>query len=178
MANRSLHNSTPRRLAGEHGLRVHVVRPFNLVGPGLGRHYFAAELCERLRQARQAGRSGALAIDNGQATRDWVDVRDAADAVLRLALDAPPAPGAIGVYNIATGQETSVLELAEHLCRLAGDFHAVDAGPAGSRSGIDRSCGDAARLRTATGWQARVPWQRSVEELWVDMSAANAPRAG
>lgn len=158
------------RLAPTHGLRIHVVRPFNLIGPGLGRQYFAAALCERLRGAMQQGIRGAIAIDNGMATRDWINVGDAADAIVRLALDAPPARGAAEIYNIATGQETAVLEVAECLCRLAGDFHAVDAGPAGSRSGVDRSCGDATKLRAATGWQPTVPWRRSVQQLWEQYS--------
>jgi GDP-4-dehydro-6-deoxy-D-mannose reductase len=157
---------TATRLAEHHALRVHVVRPFNLIGPGLGRQYFAASLCDRLQRALNARQAGAIPIKNGRATRDWVDVRDAADAVLRLALDAPPTRGTVGIYNIATGQETRVLDVAEYVCRLAGDFHAVDAGSAESRSGIDRSCGDANRLRTATGWQPTIPWQHSVEELW------------
>jgi GDP-4-dehydro-6-deoxy-D-mannose reductase len=157
---------TAVRLATEKGLRVHVVRPFNLIGPGLGGQYFAASLCARLRQARRQGHRGAIRIDNGHATRDWVDVRDAADAVLRLAFDAPPAAGTVGVYNIATGQETSVLTVAEHMCGLAGAFHAVDAGRTASRSLIERSAGDSGRLRAATGWQPRVPWQHSAAELW------------
>jgi UDP-glucose 4-epimerase len=155
-----------QRLARERGLRVQHVRPFNLLGPGLGEHYVAASLAARLLQAKRAGQRGAVPVSNGQATRDWVDVGDAVDAVVRLAVDCPPEPGSVGVYNIATGQETSVLELAEALCRLAGDFHASDAGPADSRSGIDRSCGDASRLRAATGWQASVPWQQSIEQMW------------
>jgi NDP-hexose 4-ketoreductase len=157
---------TAERLAHTHGLRVHVVRPFNLLGPGLGSQFLAASLCERLLQAKKLGESGAFPVANGQATRDWVDVRDAVDAVLRLALDAPPARGSLGIFNVATGVENSVLALAEHLCRLAGDFYATDAGSAGSRSGIDRSCGDALRVQTATGWQPRVQWQQSVVELW------------
>jgi GDP-4-dehydro-6-deoxy-D-mannose reductase len=155
-----------QQLAPDHGLRVLVVRPFNLIGRGLGRQYFAAALCERLRHALRAERHGAIAIDNGSATRDWVDGGDAADALLRLALDAPPARGAAALYNIATGQETSVLEVARYLCGLAGDFLAVDAGRAVSRSGIDRSCGDATRLRSATGWGATTSWQRSALQLW------------
>ena len=166
------------RLAAEHNLRIHVVRPFNLIGPGLGRHYVAASLCDRLLRARQDGRELALPIPNGQATRDWVDVRDAADAVVRLALDAPPEAGTVGLHNIATGQETRVLELAEHLCRLAGNFRAVDAGRAESRTDIDRSCGDAARLRAATEWRPCVPWQRSAAELWAAMERCDAPLAG
>jgi nucleoside-diphosphate-sugar epimerase len=164
------------RLAARLGLRVHVVRPFNLIGAGLGTHFFASALAKRLRQAKQRGEHGAIAIDNGAATRDWVDVDDAADAMLRLAFDAPPARGVAEIYNIATGQETPVLELAEYLCWLAGDFHAVDAGSAGSRSGIDRSCGDWARLHAATGWRPTVPWQRSVQLLWEERSGP--PLAG
>jgi nucleoside-diphosphate-sugar epimerase len=155
-----------QRLARDRGLRVHVVRPFNLLGPGLPTHYFPASLCGRLRQAKQAGHQGPITVVNGQATRDWVDVRDAADAIVRLAVDALPEAGSVRLYNIATGIETPVLALAEHLCRLAGVFRAVDEGTNASRSGIDRSCGDASRLRAATGWQPRIPWQRSAEELW------------
>lgn len=155
-----------RRMADEHSLRIHVVRPFNLVGPGLGSQYLAASLCERLLQAKQDGRSGPFQVSNGHATRDFVDVRDAVDAVLALSFDAAPHPGVVGLYNIATGKETSVLALSEHLCRLAGSFHAVDMGRSDSRSGINRSCGDAARLHEATGWQPAVSWQRSVDEMW------------
>lgn len=158
-----------RRMAAEHSLHIHVVRPFNLVGPGLGSQYLAASLCERLRQAKKGGRSGAFQVSNGHATRDFVDVRDAADAVMALAFDAAPQKGVVGLYNIATGKETSVLALSEHLCQLAGGFHAVDTGRSDSRSGIDRSCGDATRLRDATGWQPAVLWQRSVAEMWRDI---------
>jgi nucleoside-diphosphate-sugar epimerase len=155
-----------RRVASERDLRVHVVRPFNLIGPGLGRQYLAASLCERLVQAKKDGRSGPFQVSNAEATRDFVDVRDAAAAALKLAFDAPPQRGSIGLYNIATGKETSVLTLSEHLCQLAGGFHAVNLGRADSRSGIDRSCGDATRLAAATGWQPAVSWQQSIEDMW------------
>jgi nucleoside-diphosphate-sugar epimerase len=149
------------RMAAEHRLHIRVVRPFNLLGPGLGRHYFVSALCERLRKSQ----SGKMPIANARATRDWIDVRDAVDAIVRLA-QRPPAPGRVEVYNIATGRETPVLEVAEFVCRLAGDFVAVDGGDRGGRSDIDRSCGDATRLRTATGWSPRISWQQSVTEMW------------
>jgi GDP-4-dehydro-6-deoxy-D-mannose reductase len=148
-------------MAAEHGLRIHVVRPFNLLGPGLGPQYFVSALCERLRKSQP----GEMPIANARATRDWVDVRDVVDAIVRLA-QRPPAPGRVEIYNIATGRETSVLEVADFLCRLAGNFVAVDGGDRGGRSDIDRSCGDATRLRTATGWSPRISWQHSVTEMW------------
>jgi GDP-4-dehydro-6-deoxy-D-mannose reductase len=159
-----------QQLAQRHSLRVHVVRPFNILGPGMGGHLVAAALCERLLHAKSEGRCGPIAVANGHATRDWVDVRDVADAVIRLAFDAPPTSGSVGLFNVASGIETPVLSLAEHLCRLAGDFQAVDAGPMGSPSGIDRSCGDASKLQAATGWQPRIPWQESAAALWESVS--------
>jgi GDP-4-dehydro-6-deoxy-D-mannose reductase len=154
------------RLTRLHRLRVHLVRPFNVLGPGLGRHYFAAAFRERLRQLSAAGQSGPVTVSNAQATRDWIDVSDVVEAVYLLALHAPPEPGTMGLYNIATGQETTVLELADYLCRLAGDFHAVAGERGESRTGIDRSCGDARRLRENTGWRPRYSWQHSARSLW------------
>jgi GDP-4-dehydro-6-deoxy-D-mannose reductase len=155
-----------QRMAHAHRLRVHVVRPFNILGPGLGNHYVAGALLRRLRELKKAGKSGDVPIVNGSATRDLIDVRDVVDAVCRLALDAPPETGEVGLFNIATGQETPVLELAAHLCQLAGGFHAVDAGAANSRSAIDRSCGDASRLEATTGWRPRWDWRRSLRDMW------------
>ena len=159
--------------AERHNLRVHVVRPFNVLGRGVGGHLVAGALCERLWQARTEGRRGALEVANGHATRDWVDVRDVVDAVVRLAIDAPPIPGHLDLYNIATGIETPVLTLADHLCRLAGEFHVVDAGP--DSACLDRSCGDATKVREATGWLPCFTWQESAETLWQSFEASRAP---
>lgn len=149
-------------IAESRGLRVQVVRPFNLLGPGLGVHYFTGALCARLR----AMPAGEVPISNGAATRDWIDVRDVAEAVAALSLDAPPGRGECVVYNAATGVETSVLELARELCRAAGDFVAVDEGRGVSRTGIDRSCGDASRLRARVGWRPRIDWRESARDTW------------
>jgi GDP-4-dehydro-6-deoxy-D-mannose reductase len=155
-----------RVAAAEWQLRVLVARPFNVTGPGLPGHYFAAALARNLLRARTAGESGDFPVRNAEATRDFVDVRDVAAALVGLAERAPPAPGTLALYNIATGRETTVMAAAEKLCTLAGGFRAVSAGPARSRSDIARSCGDAARLRRATGWSPRIGWVQSVEDLW------------
>jgi GDP-4-dehydro-6-deoxy-D-mannose reductase len=162
------------QFARDYGLRIHVVRPFNLLGPGLGAHYFAAALAERLRGLRAEGQSGTVPVANGRATRDWIDVRDVADAVVRLALNTSSEPGESGVYNIATGHETSVLTLADSLCRMAGNFHAVNADRAESRSEIERSCGDASRMRARTGWRPQITWRQSLRATWEWIASAAA----
>jgi GDP-4-dehydro-6-deoxy-D-mannose reductase len=148
----------------EWGLRVLVVRPFNVLGPGLPGHYFAAALAQRLSQDGPTDRPFAVA--NASATRDLLDVRDVTEACVQLSEDALPPAGSMTVYNVASGVETPILTVAERLCALAGRRRAVDAGVSKSRSGIARSRGDASRLRRATGWAPRIAVEQSVADMW------------
>lgn len=160
-----------RVVAAEWKLSVLVVRPFNVLGPGLPPYYVAAALANRLREAKATGVAGEFSVVNAEATRDFVDVRDVADAVLKLATLAP-APGTLEVYNIASGRETPILAVAERLCALAGGFRAINAGSGQSRSGITRSVGDASKLREATGWTPRLSWEESTDDLWRALAQA------
>jgi nucleoside-diphosphate-sugar epimerase len=153
--------------AGEWRLRVLVVRPFNVLGPGLPAHYLAGALARRLHDEGPVDRPFPVA--NGAVTRDFVDVRDVTEAVLALATRAAPAPGEAQVYNIASGRETPILAVAAKLCALAGRRQVVDEGPSPSRSAIARSRGDATRLRRAVNWEPRVSWEQSLEDLWQDL---------
>jgi GDP-4-dehydro-6-deoxy-D-mannose reductase len=167
-----------RAAAAEWNLRVVVVRPFNVIGPGLPQHYFAASLAERLLKARAAGASEEVPVVNADATRDFVDVRDVAEALLRLLTGAVPDAGAMALYNIATGRETPVRRVAERLCELAGGFKAVDAEAGRSRSGISRSCGDVSRLRDTIGWSPRISWEQSIEDFWRSVAGPVRSRQG
>jgi GDP-4-dehydro-6-deoxy-D-mannose reductase len=164
-----------RIAALEWNLRVFVVRPFNILGPGLPAHYAPAALAQRLLAARIAGPPADFPVVNADATRDFVDVRDVVSAVLQLVSRGIRTAGALEVYNIASGRETTLLALAERLGQLAGGFRPVPAGQERSRSGITRSCGDAGLLRERTGWIPHISWEQSVEDLW---SAARDGSAG
>lgn len=149
--------------AAERGLKVHNLRPFNMLGPGIGPNYFAGAFCDRLLDARRTHSRDPMSVTNPHATRDWIDVRDVADAAVRLAAEVP-ATGQI--VNVATGIETPVLAVADALCRAAGEFRAITAEGSVSRSGIDRSCGDASRLRKLLKWSPAFNWRISATETW------------
>lgn len=84
----------------------------------------------------------------GMPTRDYVHVTDVAAALVR-------AKGTAGVFNIATGTETSVTEVFEHLRRVAG--MAIEPVLAPLRPGeLQRSCMDPARAQRVLGWHAEV----------------------
>jgi GDP-4-dehydro-6-deoxy-D-mannose reductase len=150
-------------------LRVLVARPFNLLGSGLPEHYLAAALAKRLLEEGKSEQP--LPVANADATRDFVDVRDAVEALVVMVENAAPAKGSPGVFNIASQRETSVLDVARTLCELDGGRTAVALGSSASRSGIGRSCGDATRLRRATGWRPRIHWRQSLSDMWKQMSA-------
>jgi GDP-4-dehydro-6-deoxy-D-mannose reductase len=156
--------------AVEWDLRVLVTRPFNLLGPGLPEHYLAAALAKRLLHEGETRQP--LTVANADTTRDFLDVRDTAEALVCMATRAAPPPGSPCVFNISSGRETAVMEIARKLCDLHGGRSAVPLGAASSRSRIRRSCGDATRLRQATGWQPRIDWQQSLRDLWDHLRSA------
>ena len=120
------------KLAGEgyvgffrrvHGLATTSLRLGNVFGPRqdpLGEAGVVAIFCGRLRDGRRPTIFG-----DGEQTRDFIYVGDVVAALMtaveRLRADAGSVAA---VYNVGTGRETSVLELAAALARIGdrGDF--------------------------------------------------------
>lgn len=154
-------------MAATRNLRLAVLRPFNILGPGLGATYLASVLVRRLRESLARGETGEFPVHNGFVTRDWIDVRDVASA-MQIAGETLGLPGQPEIFNVASGEETKVLDLANELCQLAGPFHAVDAGALEGHKDIDRSVGSSVKLRTRTGWSSTIAWQESLRAMWVN----------
>lgn len=143
--------------AREWGLKVAVARLFNVIGPGLPERYFLASLAARLR----ATPGGTFPVDSMEATRDFLDVGDAARAA--VALLGVARQGEMELVNVASGEEVSVGEAAAWLGQLAGGRVPASSGRGG---GLRRSCGDSGKLRSLTGWAPRVGWRESVARMW------------
>ena len=154
--------------AAEKRLRIVSVRPFNVIGPGLPEIYFAASLSKRLKAMQREGAVAGTAFEvtNATATRDFVDVRDVAEAVTLLLEKAVWETGTCEVFNIATSRETSLIEMASVLGELAGGLVPKAGGSHSSRGGISRSSGSFEKLADVTGWQPRISWQQSLRDLW------------
>ncbi|HZZ83485.1 MAG TPA: NAD-dependent epimerase/dehydratase family protein [Anaeromyxobacteraceae bacterium] len=109
-----------------------------------------------------------LVNEDGRQRRDFVSVRDVA-AACRLALEAPGARGE--VFNVGSGRDFTVLEVAE---RLAGALGREDLPPEITqryRVGDVRHCfADIGKARRVLGYEPRVTFEDGLEELagWLE----------
>jgi nucleoside-diphosphate-sugar epimerase len=103
---------------------------------------------------------------NGLQTRDYVFVRDVARANV-LASTAPvPAGTSIDdtAFNIATGRQTNVLELAELVGKVMGHKPAIEMAPA--RPGeLFRSSLDIAKAGRVLGWKPQSGFDDGLPQL-------------
>lgn len=104
---------------------------------------------------------------DGSQTRDYVFVKDVARANLAAATRELPAPGRLDArgFNIGTGIETSVIQLAEALQKSAGSN--VPIKPAPMRPGEQqRSAVRIDKAQRALGWQPTVGLHEGLEETF------------
>ena len=107
---------------------------------------------------------------DGRQTRDYVYVGD----VARASLAASGAKG--GVFNVGTGRETSVLELAELCGRAAGVEPAIE--HAAPRPGeLQRSFLDPARAQDALGFRAEASLEDGLASTWAWLAGDVAPQS-
>ncbi|HMJ01369.1 MAG TPA: NAD-dependent epimerase/dehydratase family protein [Conexibacter sp.] len=154
-----------------HGLSTIALRYANVYGPRqdpLGEGGVIAIYCNRLATGEQPAVYG-----DGRQTRDFVYVEDVVRANL-LAAERELT----GSYNIGTGAETSVLELAEQVGALAHGPFEPRFEPA--RAGeVRRSCLDPSRTRAQLGWSAETSLADGLRRTLAHQErAAAAPAAG
>ena len=99
---------------------------------------------------------------DGMQTRDYVYAGDVARANLLLTTASLPDPASVDdvAFNVATGEETSVVKLADTLLKAAGAKVEVQHAP--PRKGeVQRSCLRAEKLR-ALGWAPEVSLEQGL----------------
>jgi len=101
-----------------------------------------------------------VVLGDGRQTRDFLFLGDAVEALLR-ASGLMAGPPLIGIYNVGTGQGTSIAQLAHHVSQLYGLTQHAQSDP--ERPGDIRfSVADPAKLRTATGWTPEILMERGL----------------
>ena len=94
-----------------------------------------------------------LLVDNGgMASRDFIYVDDIVEGLILCALRGEPG----GVYNLASGVETTILELAEMVNRLTENPAPIDFAPKRSWDHSIKRFGSTAKAQAELGFECRV----------------------
>jgi UDP-glucose 4-epimerase len=150
-----------RAFAHVYGLPTVCLRYFNVFGPGQNPHSGYAAAIPIFMTALIEGRRPTIYGD-GRQSRDFVYVSNVVDANL-LACGTEAAVG--GVFNVAAGGETDLLELLAILSELAGS--AVEPIFAPPRIGdIRRSYADISRALATLGFRPRVGLAEGLRETF------------
>jgi UDP-glucose 4-epimerase len=135
------------------GLNIVVCRFFSVLGP-LQRRLLVWELYKQL-----AGTDSSVWLQGtGTESRDYLHVDDVAAALLQLATGQGPERerGSYLVMNVASGEETSVLELARQMRALVAPKKEICCRGIERPGDPYRWCADITRLRSlAPGWRPR-----------------------
>ncbi len=142
-------------VAPAYGMQGVALRLFNVYGPGqaLSNPYTGvlAIFASRLLNGERP-----LVFEDGEQRRDFVHVRDVADAFL-LALETPQAAGQ--VFNIGSGRDVTVNEVGATLAGAMGVGHLLPEVMGKARTGDIRHCfgdiGQATRGRPGAGDRRR-----------------------
>jgi GDP-4-dehydro-6-deoxy-D-mannose reductase len=133
------------------GLRVLCTRSFNHAGVGQPAEYLLPSLVGRVLRMRGDPEVSTLKIGN-DAVRDYLHVRDVADAYLALAERGRPGT----TYNVCSGAGIRVSELAADILRRAGVDGVVHADRSLSRTtDVPVLIGSPDALMRDTGWTPR-----------------------
>jgi UDP-glucose 4-epimerase len=159
-AAKSFNEGMIRSFRAMHGLDYVVLRYFNVYGPRMDVHGLYTEVLVRWME-RIADGQPPLIFGDGKQTMDFVVTSDIARAnVLAATSDVSE-----GVYNIASGTETSLLELAEALLRVMGSDLAVQHGPDRAVNGVVRRLADTSAAERDLGFRARTGIEEGLSQL-------------
>lgn len=142
-------------------LPVVVARPFNHIGPGQAPTFVVAALAKRIVDAQRDGAT-KIEMGNPEPRRDLTDVRDVVRAYALLVERGEPGE----VYNVATGSDVRIGDLADLLVEVAGGGIEIVANAVEARP-IDVPVlrGDPSKLRAATGWTPQVPLEQTLRDV-------------
>jgi dTDP-glucose 4,6-dehydratase len=153
-----------------YGLPVTILRPFNNYGP----RQHPEKVVPRFVTQALSGEPLTVHGD-GHASRDWLYVLDDAEAI-EAVIDAPLEDVVGEVFNVATGVDVSVADVAGLVLGLLGKpaelRRHVDERP----GQVDRHVGSTGKAERVLGWRARtafedglertVAWYRENESWW------------
>ncbi len=136
------------------------LRYFNVYGPRMDIHGKYTEVLIRWMERIDAGKP-PLILGDGKTTMDFIYIEDVARSnILALQSDVTDE-----VFNVASGTETSLEELARALLKVMGSDLGLEYGPERSVNAVPRRLADTDKARRELGFESQVKLEEGLERL-------------
>jgi UDP-glucose 4-epimerase len=143
-----------------YGLPYVALRYFNVYGPRMDIHGKYTEVLIRWMERIAAGQP-PLILGDGSQTMDFVYIEDVARSnILALQSDIED-----DVFNVASGTETSLNELAASLLRVMGSDLQPEYGPERKVNPVSRRLADTTKAEQLLGFRSRVELEEGLARL-------------
>jgi GDP-L-fucose synthase len=162
----------------QYGTNFVSVMPTNLYGPGdnydLNNSHVLPALLRKFHEARERGNAPVTVWGTGSALREFLHVDDKADACLFVMenLDAGRVP--MDLYNVGSGQEVSIRQLAELVQQTVGHRGEI-VWDRSKPDGTPRKLLDTSRL-AGLGWTAKLTLEQGLKSTYEHFLAVDSKR--
>ncbi|MDT8317451.1 MAG: NAD(P)-dependent oxidoreductase [bacterium] len=139
-----------------------IVRISNLIGPGSSNEFFLGRIVEMVRRlAKGPTENRVLELGCLEGTRDFLDVRDAAKALIKMM-----GVKACGTYNLGSGVEYSLHNIVDEVVKLGGvEGMRVVEDKSRFKSVIKRQVLDISALVKLAGWRPQIALKSSIRDM-------------
>jgi UDP-glucose 4-epimerase len=149
-----------RSFAEMYGLRYVALRYFNVYGPRMDVHGAYTEVLIRWME-RIASGLPPIILGDGTQTMDFVHVHD----IARANLLAAQSDVTDEVFNVASGKETSLRELAELLTHVMGASLEPQFGPARKVNAVPRRLASTSKAQALLGFKSEITMEEGLRDL-------------
>jgi GDP-4-dehydro-6-deoxy-D-mannose reductase len=137
-----------------------ILRPGNLIGPRQRQGLAVSDFARQIVEIENGRRPPVLRHGRLDAERDFLDVRDLAEACATIVRAFPPG---FAIFNVGSGRAVALAEILRILRADARQAITTQSDPALMRAGEVRTIAlDTTRVREATGWSPAIPLERSL----------------
>jgi GDP-4-dehydro-6-deoxy-D-mannose reductase len=151
-----------RQYAKTRNLKIVIARTFNLVGPGQPPALFCGSIINQLSLIKQSKQKPEIFVGNIKPRRDFVDVRDAVDAYIKLTSVKKYGE----IFNVGSGKSYPISYVLNKLVKFSGVPAKITVDKTRvKKNDVPDIFADITKIRRMTGWKPKIKIDKSLKDM-------------